>query len=163
MVAREETRDILASVALFGDLEERELRSLATYVQEETYAAGDIIWEQGELGTTFYVVLSGKVGAKVVDEAGVERLDRVLGPGEYFGETSLLTGEMHEATMEALTDCTLLSLRKEDFDAWVARNRGAVRRLRMRPDVRRKYEAPHFKWLEPGEVPTLFCRRHPMH
>lgn len=163
MISREDMRDILARVDLFRDLDDRDLRALATYVQEEPHAAGDVIWEQGDLGTTFYVVLSGKVGAKVVDEAGVERLDRVLGPGEWFGETSLLTGETHEATMEALTDCLLLSLRKEEFDTWAAKHRGAVRRLRMRPDVRQKYEAPHFRWLEPGEVPTLFCRRHPVH
>lgn len=163
MISREDVRDILARVDLFHDLDDRDLRALATYVQEEPHAAGDVIWEQGDLGTTFYVVLSGEVGAKVVDEAGVERLDRVLREGEWFGETSLLTGETHEATMEALTDCLLLSLRKEDFDAWAAKHGAAVRRLRMRPDVRRKYEAPHFRWLEPGEVPTLFCRRHPVH
>ena len=163
MISRDEVRNVLARVDLFRDLDERDLRALATYAQEEPHAAGDVIWEQGDLGTTFYVVLAGKVGAKVVDEAGVERLDRVLGEGEWFGETSLLTGETHEATMEALTDCVLLSLRKEDFDAWAAKHKGAVRRLRMRPDVRRKYEAPHFRWLEPGEVPVLFCRRHPVH
>lgn len=163
MKSREEMRDILARVDLFRDLDERDLRALATYVQEEPHVAGEVIWQQGDLGTTFYVVLAGEVGAKVVDETGVERLDRVLGPGESFGETSLLTGEAHEATMEALTDCLLLSLQKEDFDAWAAKHRAAVRRLRMRPDVRRKYEAPHFRWLEPGEVPTLFCRRHPVH
>lgn len=164
MVTREEkVRGILAGVELFRDLDERDLRALATHAREETYAAGDVIWQQGDLGTTFYIILSGEVGAKVVDEAGVERLDRVLGPGEWFGETSLLTGETHEATMEALTPCALLSLHKEDFDAWAAKHRAAVRHLRMRPDVRRKYEAPHFRWLEVGEVPILFCRRHPVH
>ncbi|MGQ9714981.1 MAG: cyclic nucleotide-binding domain-containing protein [Anaerolineae bacterium] len=163
MKSREEVRDILARVDLFRDLDERDLRALATYVQEEPHVAGEVIWQQGDLGTTFHIVLAGEVGAKVVDETGMERLDRVLGPGESFGETSLLTGEAHEATMEALTDTLLLSLQKEDFDAWAAKHGAAVRRLRMRPDVRRKYEAPHFRWLEPGEVPTLFCRRHPAH
>jgi len=146
MITREERREVLSNVEL-----------------EESYARDEIIWRQGELGTTFYVVLEGRVGAKVVDEEGLERFDRTLGPGDAFGETSLLTGEMHEATMVALADCSLLSILKVEFDELVSQRRGMARRLRMREEVRRKYESPRFAWLEPGEVPALFCRRHAAH
>lgn len=159
----EDVRDTLSRVELFQDLSARDLRAVASLAREVRCAQGDVIWRQGELGTTFYVVLSGQVGARVVNERGIERLDRILGAGETLGETSLLTGETHEATLVALTDCRLLCIQKPDFDELIHRRRGLPRRLRMRAEVRRKYEAPQFGWLEPGEVPTLFCRRHPAH
>jgi len=161
MITREQARELLAEVELFRDLSEEDLRRLAALAREEAYSRDDPIWHQGELGTTFYVVVEGQVGAQVMDEHGVEHLERRLGPGDAFGETSLLTGETHEATMVALTDCTLLSIPKTEFDELIRRRKGMARRLRMREDVRRKYETPHFGWLESGEVPTLFCRRHP--
>jgi len=163
MITREQKREVLSNVELFRDLGERDLRVLVALVREESYARDETIWRQGELGTTFYVVLEGQVGAKVVDEGGLERLDRTLSPEDAFGETSLLTGEMHEATMVALTDCSLLSILKVEFDELVRQRRGMARRLRMREEVRRKYELPRFAWLEPGEVPALFQRRHPAH
>lgn len=163
MDAKEYAEQALAVVGLFQGLNREDLQELADITHRVSHRAGEVIWRQGDLGTTFYVVLEGEVEARVVDPRGIERVDRTLGPGEYFGETSLLTGETHEATMVPRTDCELLCIRKADFDDLLRRRSGMVQRLRMRSEVRRKYEAPHFAWFEAGEVPALFRLRHPAH
>ncbi|NLE75854.1 MAG: cyclic nucleotide-binding domain-containing protein [Chloroflexi bacterium] len=151
---------ILQRVELFSGLGEDDLAAVAALARERSFPRNAAIWQQGELGTTFYIILEGRVGALVVDENGLEQLSRVLGRGDTFGETSLLTGETREATMIAVTACRLLCISREEFQELLESRHSLEQRLRMREEVRQKYYAPHFAWLDPGEVPSLFLHRH---
>ena len=64
-------------------------------------------------GNIFYMVQSGKV---LVKEIGANFTDVTLGPGQYFGERALETGDVRGATIVAETACTLLALAREDFE-----------------------------------------------
>lgn len=82
------------------------------------FAAGHEIIRQGEPGSRFYMISSGKV--EVVRRTGTdEQVLNTLGPGQYFGEVALLKGSGRNATVRAVEDTTVLSIARKDFTALV--------------------------------------------
>ena len=80
------------------------------------FEPGQIVFNQGELARGFFIILDGQVQV-VRQRGGVEELVATLGPGEYFGEISLLFGVRHTATIRALTQVDLLVMNGNDFTA----------------------------------------------
>ena len=80
------------------------------------YEPGQIVFNQGDLARGFFIILDGQVEV-VRQREGVEELVATLGPGEYFGEISLLLGVRHTATIRALTTVDLLIMNGNDFTA----------------------------------------------
>ncbi len=80
------------------------------------YEAGQIIFRQGELGWSFYIILTGKVEV-FRQQDGQETSVATLGLGEYFGEMALLQGGKHTASVRALTPVDLLTMNGSDFTA----------------------------------------------
>ena len=83
--------------------------------EERRVAAGESIYEQGAPADGFFILQSG--AAEVFrDEAGGKRQRLgVLGPGDTFGEQSLVTGEAREAGVSMLTEGALIRISSEDF------------------------------------------------
>ncbi len=73
---------------------------------EKTFAAGEAIVREGEAGDCAYIILDGHCQAARVVGGQTETL-RLLGPGEMFGETAVLTGSPRTATVTALMDTTV--------------------------------------------------------
>jgi CRP/FNR family cyclic AMP-dependent transcriptional regulator len=65
------------------------LRTLVARGEPRRYRKGTLLIQEGELGDTIYIVLSGKVKAFSVDERDREIVYGIYGPGEYLGEMSL--------------------------------------------------------------------------
>src|SRR5262245_26267095 len=76
--------------------------------------AGTTIFRQGDAGDDMFVISSGHVSLRV-GVAGHEREMAVLGPGDFFGELSLLANLPRTATAVATADTTLLTVRRETF------------------------------------------------
>ncbi|MCC6336420.1 MAG: protein kinase [Myxococcales bacterium] len=70
------------------------------------FAPGDAIVREGETGSAAYVILEGHCQASRV-VAGKQQQLRLLGPGEMFGETAVLTGSPRTATVTALMETTV--------------------------------------------------------
>lgn len=98
-------REALASVDLFRPLDEAALTELAAGAESAGYAAGEDVVRQGQSGDTLYVIRSGEVEVLV----GADRI-AVLGPGAFFGEMSLLTGETRNATVRALRETEVVTV-----------------------------------------------------
>jgi NADH dehydrogenase len=82
------------------------------------FAAGQEIIRQGEPGSRFYMISSGKV--EVVRRTGTDdQVLATLGPGQYFGEVALLQASGRTATVRAVEDTTVLSIARRDFTALV--------------------------------------------
>ena len=152
----------LREIPLFAQLGREDLRAISKLVKQEERPAGAVVGRQGEPGQTAYIVESGELHIRLVDSQGIERVVTSLGPGDFFGEASLLLGEPRDATVEVAQDATLLSLSKEAFDVLLDERPDILRNLEMRPDVRQKREAAlvHFKWLDDGEVVVMSEHRH---
>ncbi len=84
--------DTLARLSLFADLSNPQLEALAHSFDEEVYPEGQRIIRQDVTGGGFYVILDGQAKV-VVDETERARLGR----GEFFGEISILTGDVPTA------------------------------------------------------------------
>jgi CRP/FNR family transcriptional regulator, cyclic AMP receptor protein len=94
-----EAKDLLKQVPLFSDLEDRELREIASAMRQRTFSAGQEIAVEGESGVGFFVIEDGEAKVSVHgDEV------RRLGPGDYFGEVALITQGPRTATVTADTD-----------------------------------------------------------
>jgi ABC-type multidrug transport system ATPase subunit len=109
---------ILRRVPLFERLDEPTLREVSAAMRPVTAEAGAFVVREGAPGDAFFVLDSGEVRVVAGDpETGVE-LAR-LGPGRYFGEMALVTGEPRSASVVALEACRLLALHDADFQRLV--------------------------------------------
>jgi putative ABC transport system ATP-binding protein len=108
--------EFLQKCPLFGRLTPRTLAQVADQMTEEEYSAGAAIIRQGEAGEKFYLIKSGTVDV-IVGDGETRRVVASLGPGNYFGETSLLTGAPRNATVMAKERVQVYWLDKEDFQA----------------------------------------------
>lgn len=106
----------LRRCSLFNTLTPGQIGAMADQVAYEHHPQGMTIVHKGEAGEKFYMIKSGRV--KIVDREGVPPgQEPVLGPGEFFGEVALLTGEPRNASVAALDEVELYSLNKEQFKA----------------------------------------------
>ena len=93
---------------IVGISRKREGISRAHYEPTET------IFREGGLARNLYIISSGKV--QVFRQQGVEeKTEATLGPGEFFGERSLMRGGRHTASARAVTPVDLLIMNGMDF------------------------------------------------
>jgi CRP-like cAMP-binding protein len=102
--------EYLATVPLFAALTDDELARVAQATDELDVAAGEELVAQGRVGREFFLILDGRA---VVRRDGREV--GTLGPGEWFGELSLLDNEPRSATVVAVSDMKLLVLGQAEF------------------------------------------------
>ena len=96
---------------------EKELRSLASMVDRHAYTKGEVLFRQGDKGTSSYVVAKGKVRGEIVYEEGGKKFlsEFTVEPGGICGEMSLFTGMPRTATGIVEEESELLEIRAEDF------------------------------------------------
>lgn len=121
------TRDeLVARVDLFSPLTSSERARVAADFVERRFGRGERIITEGAAGHTFYLVARGTVAVRSgKNDASVAE----LGPGEYFGEMSLLTGEPRTATVVAQADVVLLELDRPSFARMFAEHPGLASQL----------------------------------
>ena len=101
---------VLGAIPLFEDLSNKHLKKVADLAEVARFMAGATLVRQGEIGDSFYVVLTGQ--AKVV--ANGRTVNRLF-PGDHFGEISLLDGGPRSASVASETEMTLVIIRQKDF------------------------------------------------
>ena len=102
---RRETAQALSVVPLFSGFTKRDLARLSEETDVVSFPPGATVVEEGLLGETMFVVLSGE--AKVVK--GKRRLGTVR-PGDFFGEVALLDGAPRSASVVAETPLVTIRL-----------------------------------------------------
>lgn len=129
--------ELLGACRLFTGVGPTDLAALAERAVEVEFPPDRVIARQGEIGTGFFVVVDGAV--RVVRD-GQELA--VLGPGEFFGELSVLDGKPRVAQVVTTGDTRCLALATWDFEAVLLANpslalailRGLAERLRTRTE-----------------------------
>jgi small-conductance mechanosensitive channel/CRP-like cAMP-binding protein len=114
-----ERRQALQAVDFLRALPEEQEELLAARSARRMYAVGEVVVRQGDASTEMFVIQSGEVAVRL--ERGASGTGEVelarLGPGEFFGEMSLMTGESRNATVRARTACELLVIDHGAFRA----------------------------------------------
>jgi NTE family protein len=108
---------IIKGLSFFAGLNKKELSIIDAESQIVEYRKGQIIYEEGSLPSAFYCILSGRVQIYTKDKTGNPLILEYLHRGKYFGIISLLTNETHSVTSQAINDCAVLVIKKEDFDS----------------------------------------------
>lgn len=94
----------LRSLSVLKPLSDVQIEQLAQTAQRQRYTAGERLVRQGEAGDSLFVITAGRVRVETQLEDGTVIVLAHLGPDEFFGEMSLLTGERRSATVIAETE-----------------------------------------------------------
>lgn len=121
-------RQALAKLPFFRDLEGRALDRIAARLQTRRFEPGDVVIQAGESGGGYYVVREGQADVHLPDG----RYVRTLGPGDAFGELSLIFGVPRTATVTAKGPLTVAVMGRPDFAALVTASGESMRDFRAR-------------------------------
>jgi len=114
-VSPERRLELLAGVPAFSHLPDPVLGDLASRLTEERFRSADRVVVEGDTDDRLYLIVEGRAEASTIGPSGIVPL-AALGPGELFGELSLLeSGGRRQATVTAIEPLLLLSLRATDF------------------------------------------------
>lgn len=156
---RVEAARMIDALPIFEDLPEEVLSDLAGRVQLRSFAAGKPVFRQGDRPNAFYVIRRGTLQVVEEDpETGRERVLRVLGPGESFGELGLVDGRARSATVRPVEDCQLFVVDEGTFDRLLA---DPIRVPEFAPTFQAVEELrrlPPFAGLEAADLAEVLAR-----
>jgi len=112
----------LASIPLFQGLPQDQLEDLVMIVADQSFRRGQIIFSEGDEGTGFYVVISGRVSIFKVSPEGKEQILHIFGPGEPFGEVPVFAGEHFPASAQPLEESRIFFFPRESLLELIKRN-----------------------------------------
>jgi CRP-like cAMP-binding protein len=101
---------LLQQVPLFRELSTRQLDQIARLADEVDVPAGKRLATTGETGHELFVIIEGTASVNAARGRTVR-----LGPGDFFGEMSLVDGGPRSATVEAATNMRLLVVGRREF------------------------------------------------
>jgi len=113
---------ILKSVHVLSTVPEPQLVEIANIIDIVEYQDGDVIMNEGDIGSAMYIVAEGRVRCY----SGETDLG-ILGSRAVFGELSALDPEPRAASIQAIEDCTLLKLDGETLYELMAVNKELTR------------------------------------
>ena len=107
--------ELLRKVPLLSGLGEPELASVAALAQRKRYSARDVVVQLDDPGGELFVIVTGHLKVVSGGADGRDTALAIMGPGEVFGEVSLLDGGPRSATVAALEECELMMIRRDPF------------------------------------------------
>src|SRR5215470_4694859 len=110
-----EPQKLIDASPLFRNLQPHETASIVARLRPVSYEHGTRILERGIWHGQLYIIASGQVSVLLQEDDGASARVAQLGPGECFGEMSLITGEAPSATVRAEQDTALWALPQSDF------------------------------------------------
>lgn len=131
-----DVRELLRSVPIFSDLGDAGIETLSRVVARKVYPKDGVVFFENEAGDTLFMILTGRIKVTILGDDGREIILTVLGPGDFFGEMSLLDNEPRSATAIATEETELVSLQRTDFEMVLSENKeialGLIRVLTQR-------------------------------
>ncbi len=130
---------LLRRIPVFSSCTDQQLSLIAERTRLLEVKKGEYVYREGETADALYIVVSGRM--RVLARSGNQEVTlATLHNDDSFGEISLLTGETHSASMQAVNDTLILQLEKADFDDVINRipslvlhlSRLLSKRLRLR-------------------------------
>jgi len=126
--------DVLRQVPLFSGLKGKQLKRVAEAMSERAFSAGDEITREGEVSVGFFVIQEGRARVTMNEQQVGE-----LGPGDHFGEISLIAETPRAATVIAETDMRCQGMTSWDFRKLVEGN-GEIAWAILASTARKLYE-----------------------
>ncbi len=108
---------LLKRVPVFSSLSDQEFEFLAAHLVQRRFGAGEIIFTEGESCAGLYVVQTGNVRIFKSSAGGREQVLAIDGPGSSIAELPVFDGGDYPASAQAITDCSLFFVSKQDFQS----------------------------------------------
>lgn len=112
----------LREIGLFGALPDEVLLGFVEHQKVMHVGAGEIVFHEGDSGREMFVLLEGEVEVLRHSKSGRETRVAVLGPGDWFGEMSILDVLPRSATTRVVAPARLIRLTAHDLDALYRRD-----------------------------------------
>ena len=109
----------LKAVPFFTQLSESELEMIRSLSAEKHYPKNAVVLTEGEMGDSLYMIQSGKVKVFIGDSDGREMILKILGPGDFFGEMSMIDKRPRSASVTTLESSVFLVLSHAGFEKCV--------------------------------------------
>ena len=107
----------LRNIGLFGALSDDVLGVLSGMLTVVIPEIGEVIFREGDEGNAMYVVLNGEVEVTKASRNGVDARVAMLGPGDWFGEMSIVDIQPRSATVRAIAPSRLVRISAADLDS----------------------------------------------
>src|SRR3981081_1690191 len=109
----------LKAVPFFTSLTDKELDVVRAAATEKNYPKNAVVLTEGETGDSLYMIQSGKVKVFIGDEEGREIILKILSPGAFFGEMSMIDKEPRSAPAHTIESSIFLVLTHAAFERCV--------------------------------------------
>ncbi|HEY4389562.1 MAG TPA: DUF1003 domain-containing protein [Ktedonobacteraceae bacterium] len=119
------TPQLLVQIPLFSNMDDEERHEIFSIMTERTFQPGHPVLKAGEPGNTFHIIERGEVEIWLLDTENKKVVLDTLGPGKFFGELAILSGENRSASATSAEELVTLELDRDEFFAF----------LRRRPDA----------------------------
>jgi len=118
---RIEAAEMIDALPIFDDVPEESLSDLAGRVKLRSFSPGQVVVRQGDRAEAFYVVRSGTLEVfETNTETQAERVLRVLGRGESFGELAVVQASVRTASVRAVEEVEVFEIERNTFHRLLA-------------------------------------------
>ena len=113
---------LLARVPVLADLPAEDLEQISEVAHPRRFAAGEVVFREGDASNTCYIVRSGRARAVREHPDGRQLALATFGPGDIFGELAMFDDERRSATVEAVDALDVLGIPGVDMRALLTRH-----------------------------------------
>lgn len=123
---QKDVHGVLRKVPFLSELEDRNLTKISDALTSVSFPTGERIINKGDVGEVFYILRDGTVKVHDIGFGDSQYVDQILGPGDWFGERALLTGEPRMANVTATSACSTLCLSRDTFEKTLGPLQGLI-------------------------------------
>lgn len=123
------TQEFLSQIPLFNELSASELARLSYATTEVLVPRGEMVFHRGEPCLGFHTVVYGQVKLMFVSPVGGEKVVRLLGPGDSFGEALMFMDKDYIVSAQTLADTLLVHVGKAAVFAELDNRPGFARKM----------------------------------
>lgn len=109
------TSQLLEEIPLFAKMTDKDREEICALLTERIFQPGQIIMQADMSEANFYIIEQGEVEVWLTDAEGKKVILEELGPGKFFGELSMLSGETRSATVTSQEQVITLELNRNEF------------------------------------------------
>lgn len=150
--------ELLSQMPLFSGLSEAQLSQIAERAQTVVLSRNETLYEQGSEAESFFIIQSGRVNLRRATRQGEESLG-TPDEGDYFGQETLETDMLRQATAQAATDLILLAFESGVINELIEQYPVLRKRFVLLRRSFRHFLNLAFPWLAPREVIYYIGRR----
>ena len=112
---------MLRAIPLFKDLNDTDMVLINDLAIEKQVPKSTIVLTEGAVGDSLFAIVHGRVKVFIGDQEGREVILKILGPGDFFGEMSMIDSEPRSASVSTLDACTFKVLSHHAFEQCLLR------------------------------------------